>query len=68
MDNNRLMFVRYKNVEKGGFSLMGYRNKRLSFGLRASPSILTLALHKILLLDMRTVMRKLLNSRSQYSI
>lgn len=50
-DKNRLMFLWYKNVEKGDFSLIGYRNLRLSFGLRASPSILMLALYKILILD-----------------
>ena len=33
MDSNMLMFLWYKNVEKGDFSLIGYRNKRLSFGL-----------------------------------
>ena len=50
-DQNRLMFLWYKNVEKGDLSLIAYRNQRLSFGLRASPSILMLGLFKILLLD-----------------
>ena len=30
---------------------MGYRNVRLSFGLRCSPALLLLALYKILILD-----------------
>ena len=50
-DRNRLCFLWYKNVAKQDFTLIGYRNLRLSFGLRASPSILMLALNKILILD-----------------
>ena len=50
-DQNRLCFLWYRNIAKEDFTLIGYRNLRLSFGLRASPSILMLALNKILILD-----------------
>ena len=50
-DQIRLMFLWNKNVEKGDLSVIAYRNQRLSFGLRASSSILMLGLFKILLLD-----------------
>ena len=51
IDQNRLLFLWYRNIHKNDFSLVGFRNKRLSFGLRCSPTILMLALHKILILD-----------------
>ena len=51
LDQNRLMLLWYKNVERGDFSLIAYRCTRLSFGLRCSPFILMLALYKILILD-----------------
>ena len=47
-DMNRLCFLWYRNVEKGDYTLVGYRNVRLSFGLRPSPTILMLALYHIL--------------------
>ena len=50
-DANRLLFLWYKNVDKKDFSLVAYRNLRLSFGLRCSPTILMLGLFKILCLD-----------------
>jgi hypothetical protein len=50
-DQNRLMFLWFKDVEKGDFTVVGYRNLRLSFGLRCSPALLMLALYKILVLD-----------------
>jgi len=50
-DQNRLLFWWYKNVDEGDFSLIIYRNLRLPFGLRPSPSILMLALYKIMMID-----------------
>ncbi|XP_068234742.1 uncharacterized protein [Palaemon carinicauda] len=50
-DQNKLLFLWYRNVKKGDFSLVGYKNVRLSFGLRCSPTILMLSLYKILVLD-----------------
>ena len=50
-DANKLMCLWYKSVETGDFSLIAYRNLRLSFGLRPSPAILMLALYRMLILD-----------------
>ena len=51
IDQDRLMFLWYKNVAKENFEIVGYRTKRLPFGIPCSPSILMLALYKILILD-----------------
>ena len=50
-DQNRLLFLWYKNIQNGDKTLILYRNIRLTFGLRCSPTILLLALFKILILD-----------------
>lgn len=50
-DQNRLLFLWFKDVEKGDYSLVAYRNLRLSFGLRCSPTILMLGLYIILISD-----------------
>ena len=50
-DSHRLCFLWYKNVEAEDFTVVGYKNVRLSFGLRNSPAILMLGLYKILMLD-----------------
>ena len=50
-DQNKLMCLWYRNVDKGDYSLIAYRNLRLSFGLRPSPTILMLALYKMFILD-----------------
>ena len=50
-DQNRLVFLWYRNVQQGDYTIVGFRNKRLSFGLRPSPCHLMLALFKILMLD-----------------
>ena len=50
-DQNKLLCLWYKSVEKGDFSLIAYKNKRLSFGLRPSPTILMLTLNRILMED-----------------
>ena len=41
----------FRNVEKKDFSIVAYKNLRLPFGLHCSPTILLLALYKILVLD-----------------
>ena len=51
IDQNKLLFLWFRNIDKGDFSVIAYRNKRLSFGLRCSPATLMLALFKILILD-----------------
>ena len=50
-DQARLLFYWYRNVHKGDFSLVAYRNVRLSFGLRCSPFLLMIALYYILVLQ-----------------
>ena len=49
-DSSRLLFFWYKNVQKGDFSLVAYKNVRLSFGLRCSPFLLMISLYHILVL------------------
>lgn len=48
---NKLLFLWFKNVSRGNFSLQAYKNIRLSFGLRCSPTILIVALYKVLMVD-----------------
>lgn len=50
-DCNRLLFYWFKDVKNSDFNIVAYRNLRLSFGLRCSPTLLLLALFKILCLD-----------------
>ena len=50
-DANRLLFLWFRNVEGGDFTIEAYRHLRLNFGLRCSPTLLLLALYKILILD-----------------
>ena len=50
-DQNKLLFLWYRNVDKKDFTIQAYRNIRLSFGLRCSPSILMVGLYRILMLD-----------------
>ena len=58
-DQNRLLFLWYKNIEIGDFSVMAYKNLRLTFGLRPSPCILMLGLYKMLILDAENDEQKL---------
>ena len=51
IDSNRLLFLWVNNIEKEDFNIVGYRNIRLSFGLRCSPAILLIGLYQILILD-----------------
>ena len=50
-DSNKLLFLWFRNPSKGDFSVVGYRNKRLSFGIRCAPTLLMLAMYKILVID-----------------
>ena len=50
-DQNRLLFLWYRNVAENDYNLIAYKNLRLSFGLKCSPSLLTLCLFKILIID-----------------
>lgn len=51
VDQNRLLFLWYRNVEKNDFTIIGYKSLRLAFGLRCSPALLMLAMYKLLVLD-----------------
>ena len=50
-DQNKLLCWWFRDVSQGDFSLIIYRNLRLSFGLRPSPAILMLALYKMMIID-----------------
>lgn len=50
-DANKLLFLWFRDVKKGDYTLQAYRNLRLSFGLRCSPCILMTSLYKILIAD-----------------
>ena len=50
-DQSRLMFLWFNNISKGDYSIKTYRNKRLPFGLRCSPTILMMALYTLLVID-----------------
>ena len=48
-DQDKVMFLWYNSADKN--ELVAYRSKRLPFGLKCSPSILTLGLFRMLILD-----------------
>ena len=50
-DQNKLLFLFYKNVEKSDYSLEFYKITRVPFGLPPSPHILLLCLYKIFMVD-----------------
>ena len=50
-DQNKLLFLWYKNVQDKDYEIIAYRCKRVPFGLRSSPTLLMLVLHKILIID-----------------
>ena len=51
IDQEKLLLLWYRNVEKGDFTLQGYRHVRLPFGLPCSPCILSLSLYYILMMN-----------------
>ena len=50
-DQEKLLCLWFRDIENEDYSLIAFKNVRLGFGLRPSPFILMLALHKILELD-----------------
>ena len=50
-DANRLLFLWFRNVDKGDFTIEAFKHLRLNFGLRCSPTLLLLALYRILIID-----------------
>ena len=51
VDQSRLLLLWYRDVTKADFTLQYYKAKRLPFGIPCSPSILMLAIYKLLILD-----------------
>ena len=51
VDANRLLCLWFRNVSRRDFSIIGFRNVRLPFGIRCAPTMLLLGLFKILVID-----------------
>ena len=60
-DQSKVLFYWFKNVDKGDFSLVVYKNVRLSFGLRCSPFLLMIVMFYILVLNVESDPVKLKN-------
>lgn len=50
-DCNKLLFLWFEDVQNNNYKVIAYRNLRLSYGLRCSPTLLMLGLYKILIID-----------------
>ena len=50
-DSKKLLFLWFKDIERGNYDIIGYCSVRLPLGLRCSPTLLLLTLYKILILD-----------------
>ena len=50
-DQEKLLFLWYRNVAKNDFTLVAYKNTRLPFGIRCSPATLSVAMHIMLISD-----------------
>ena len=50
-DQARLLFHWFRNVRQGNYSLVAFKNIRLSFGLRCSPFLLMMSLYYILVVQ-----------------
>ena len=50
-DQARLLFHWFRNVRQGDYSLVAFKNLRLSFGLRCSPFLLMMSLYYILVVQ-----------------
>ena len=58
-DRNKLMFLWFRNVKNNDFTVQAFRNLRLSFGLRCSPTILKVGLYIIHIRDTQNDSEKL---------
>ena len=65
MDQSKLLFLWFRNIDKGDFTPVAYKNVRLPFGLRCSPTVLLLGLYKILIIDAENDEYKLKNLKRQ---
>ena len=50
-DRNKLLFLWFKDVDRGNFEPVAFKNNRVPFGIKCSPAILSIALYKILIDD-----------------
>ena len=50
-DSEKLMFLWYKNVSEQNYEVCAFKCKRLPFGIRPSPALLSIVLYKMLILD-----------------
>ena len=50
-DQDKLMFLWYRDAPNGDYTIVAYKSVRLAFGLRASPCTLAIALYVILIDD-----------------
>ena len=50
-DASKLLFMWFKNPLEGDFSIIYFKNSRLSFGIRPAPCMLMIALYKMLIVD-----------------
>lgn len=50
-DQSKLAFLWFRNIDKEDFSIVAYKNTRLTFGLRCSPFLLMISLYYILVLN-----------------
>ena len=50
-DASKLLFMWFKNPLEGDFSIIYFKNSRLSFGIRPAPCMLMIALYKMLVVD-----------------
>ena len=50
-DQNKTLFLWFRNISKRDFSIVGYKCLRLPYGFRCSPSILMLALYHMLVIE-----------------
>ena len=64
VDQNRLLFLWFRNIDRRDYSIVAYKNVRLSFGLRCSPALLLLGMYKILILDATSDPKRLGNLKS----
>ena len=64
-DMEKLLFLWYRDVAKKDLSLVAYRCTRVAFGLRPSPFLLAIALHKILIEDASNDVSELRDLKTQ---
>ena len=54
IDQYKLLLIWFRNVKEEDYELVVYKNLRLAFGLRPSPTLLMCGLYRILVMDVTT--------------